>query len=149
MGSPLNELSSDALDHIERARARETRRAERRELLSELAVGIVFVLAASAMTLVWPDAGVAWGTGVLLVGIYSVLQRIGFEVGEGVTTPVQLAFVPMLLLLPPALVPLAVLSAQLPATLVKVLRRQAAPQRLLLPVADSAFSVAPAIVVAL
>jgi diguanylate cyclase (GGDEF)-like protein/PAS domain S-box-containing protein len=149
MGSPLNELSSDALDHIERARARETRRAERRELLSELAVGIAFVVAAAAMTLVWPDAQVAWGTGLILVAIYSVLQRIGFEVGEGVTTPVQLAFIPMLLLLPPALVPLAVLAAQLPATLVKVLRRQVAPQRLLLPVADSAFSVAPAIVVAL
>src|SRR4051794_32134634 len=120
MGSPLNELSSDALDHIERARARETRRAERRELLTELAVGILFVLAAAATALVWPGVDVAWGTGVLLVAIYAVLLRVGFEVGEGVTTPVQLAFIPMLLLLPPALVPLAVLGAQLPATLVKV-----------------------------
>ena len=43
-----------------------------------------------------------------------VLVRIEFEVGEGHTRPVQLAFVPMLVLLPPGLVPLAVLAAHLP-----------------------------------
>ena len=149
MGSSLKELSSDALDHIEQARARATRQAERRELLTEVGVGIAFVLAACAITVLRPDGWSAWGTGLLLVLIYAVLRRIHFEVGEGVTTPVQLAFVPMLVLLPPGLVPVAVLAAQLPATLVKVVRRQEPPQRLLLPVADSAFSVAPALVMLL
>src|SRR4051812_48837883 len=149
MGSSLNELSSDALEHIEQARARATRRAERREMLTELGVGLAFVLASCSITMVWPDGRSAWGTGLLLVLVYSILRRIHFEVGEGVTTPVQLAFVPMLVLLPPGLVPVAVLAAQLPATLVKVVRREAPPQRLLLPVADSAFSVAPALVMLL
>src|SRR4051812_12913829 len=102
MGSPLNELSPDALDHIERARARERQRGERRELLTEVAVGLLFVLSAGLLALTSPHTG-AWGTALLLVVVYHVLLRVSFEVGEGVTTPVQLAYVPMLLLLPPAL----------------------------------------------
>src|SRR4051812_24388297 len=122
MGSSLNELSLEALDHIERARAREHRRAERRELLTELAVSAVFVLAAVALYGLGPDGRAGWGTGLLLVAIYGVLMRIGFEVGEGTTSPVQLAFIPMLLLLPPGLIPVAVLAAQVPGTLGKVVR---------------------------
>ena len=69
MGSPLNELSNEALDHIERARAREHRRAERRELLTELVVSIVFVLAAVALEVAWPGGRAGWGPGLLVVAI--------------------------------------------------------------------------------
>ena len=101
MGPALNELSAEALDHIEQARARAHRRAERRELLTELVVSVVFVLAAVALSMLWPDGRAGWGTAVLLVAIYQVLLRVRFEIGEGTTTPVQLAFIPMLVLLPP------------------------------------------------
>ena len=114
MGPALNELSAEALDHIEQARARAHRRAERRELLTELVVSVVFVLAAVALSMLWPDGRAGWGTAVLLVAIYQVLLRVRFEIGEGTTSPVQLAFIPMLVLLPPGLIPLAVLAAQMP-----------------------------------
>ena len=149
MGPALNELSAEALDHIEQARARAHRRAERREQLTELVVSVVFALAAVALSILWSDGRAGWGTAVLLVAIYHVLLRVRFEIGEGTTSPVQLAFIPMLVLLPPGLIPLAVLAAQVPATLVKVLRREAPPQRLVLPIGDSAFSVLPALVMGL
>jgi diguanylate cyclase (GGDEF)-like protein/PAS domain S-box-containing protein len=149
MGPTLNELSPEALDHIERARARAHRRAERRELLTELGVAIGFVLAAAALAVLWPDGRAGWGTGVLLVAIYSVLLRVGFEVGEGTTSPVQLAFIPMLVLLPPGLIPLAVLAGQAPKSLIKVARRQIPPQRLVLTIGDAAFCLLPALVVGL
>ncbi len=149
MGPTLNELSPEALEHIERARARAHRRAERRELLTELAVSIVFALSAIALAVAWPEGRAGWGTGVLLVAIYGVLLRISFEIGEGSTSPVQLAFIPMLVLLPPGLIPLVVLAGQMPKTLLRVLRRQVPPQRLVLTVGDSAFSVVPALVMGL
>src|SRR4051812_35282613 len=149
MGPQLNELSPEALDHIERARARAHRRAERRELLTELLVSIVFLAGATALAVLWPQGRAGWGMAVLLVALYGVLLRIAFEIGEGTTSPVQLAFIPMLVLLPPGLIPLAVLAGQTPKSLVKVLRRQVPPQRLVLTIGDASFSVLPALVVGL
>jgi diguanylate cyclase (GGDEF)-like protein/PAS domain S-box-containing protein len=149
MGPQLNELSPEALDHIERARSRTHRQAERRELLTELLVGIVFVSAAAVLAVLWPEGRAGWGTALLLVAIYAVLLRISFEIGEGTTSPVQLAFIPMLVLLAPGLIPLAVLAGQLPKTLLKVLRRQAPPQWIVLSIGDAAFCILPALVVGL
>jgi diguanylate cyclase (GGDEF)-like protein/PAS domain S-box-containing protein len=149
MGPTLNELSPEALDHIEQARARAHRRAERRELLTELGVSVAFALSALVLAVLYPDGRAGWGTGVLLVAVYALLLSISFEVGEGTTSPVQLAFVPMLVLLPPGLIPLAVLAGQAPKSLIKVVRLHAPPQRLVLMVGDAAFSVLPALVVGL
>src|SRR5690242_9474788 len=141
MASRLEDLS---IDQIEQARARESARAERRELLTELSVAVVFVLAAVALALAAP--GGAWGLTVWLTLVLGVLVLIEFEVGEGNGRPIALALIPMLVLLPPQVVPLAVLIAHLPRTLVRVARRQARPMRLLLAVADSSFILAPALV---
>ena len=62
-----------------------------------------------------PHTRGGWGTLLWLAGLCAVLVRIEFEVGEGHTRPVQLIFVPMLLVLSPGLVPLAILLAHLPA----------------------------------
>src|SRR4051794_24075807 len=148
MAARLDELSAGEIDQIERARARASRHAERRELLTELAVGVAFVVAAVAMAVYIPHDRADWGVFVWLAAICAVLVRIEFEVGEGNTRPVQLGFVPLLLLVSPGLVPLAVMFAYLPVRLVRVLRRRIPPQRLLLPIADSSFAVAPALVMA-
>src|SRR5690242_18663507 len=102
-------LDDLALDHIEQARARAASRAERRELLTELAVALTFVIAAVALAGAHraPD----WGLTALLTAILGVLVLIEFEVGEGNTRPIHLAIVPMLVLLDPGIVPLAVLAA--------------------------------------
>src|SRR4051794_34356325 len=133
-------LDDLALDHIEQARARAAARAERRELLTELTVALVFVAAAVALAVT--GRGPDWALTAILTGILGVLVLIEFEVGEGNTRPIHLAIVPMLVLLEPGIVPLAVLAAHLPRTLVKVVSRNAPPARLLLPVADCSFILA-------
>ncbi len=148
MGARLDELSAEEIDRIEQSRARPSWRMERRELLTELCVSVLFVLGASAMAiLLWRAPG-SWGTLVWLSALCALLVQIEFEVGEGRTRPIQLVFVPMLLLLSPGLLPLAIVLAHLPRTLYRVVRRRAPLERLLLPVADSSFSLAPALVVA-
>ena len=81
-------------------------RAERRELACEFAFALLFLVAASVMALWLPRTRGGVGTLAWLTLICAVLARIEFEVGEGHTRPIQLVFVPMLLLLSPGLVPL-------------------------------------------
>ena len=147
MASRFDELSADEIDHIERSRARETGRTARRELLTESAVSGLFVLSALAMAIFLPHDGAGLMTAAWLAVICAVLVRIEFEVGEGRTHPLQLAFVPMLLLLSPGAIPLVVLCAHLAAMIPKVVRQRLPARRLLLSVADSSFSLAPALVI--
>src|SRR4051812_25171851 len=100
-------LDDFAIDHIELARARAAARAERRELLTEFAVAFVFAVAAFALAAGSPAPD--WALLAGLTGVLSVLVLIDFEVGEGNTGPIHLAIVPMLVLLEPGVVPLAVL----------------------------------------
>src|SRR3954454_20643397 len=139
-------LDDLAIDHIEQARARASACAERRELLTEFGVAAVVVVLAAALALCAGD--VPWGPAAWLTGLLGVLVLIEFEVGEGNTRPIQLAIVPMLVLLDPGIVPLAVLAAHLPRTLVKVVSGKARPTRLLLAIADCSFILAPALVFA-
>jgi diguanylate cyclase (GGDEF)-like protein/PAS domain S-box-containing protein len=144
MATRLDQPAAGELDHIEQARVR----ASRRELLTEFSVSLVFVVAAVAMAVVLPGTRGGWGMLCWLAALCAVLVRIEFEVGEGHTRPVQLVFIPMLLLLSPGLVPLAILLAHLPTPLLRMLRREVPPQRLLLPIADSSFALTPALVMA-
>src|SRR5689334_16707536 len=113
-------LDDFAIDHIEQARARAAARAERRELATELAVALSFVVAAVALLL--SATSVDWTLTVWLSALLGVLALIEFEVGEGNTGPIHLALVPMLVLLDPAVVPIAVLAAHLPRDVFKVVR---------------------------
>ena len=61
-----------------------------------------------------PHARGSWVTLLWLAGLCAVLVRIEFEVGEGRTRPVQLVFVPMLLLLPAGGDPARVVLRPLP-----------------------------------
>ena len=146
MASRLDQLSAGELEHIEQARLRAQRRAERRELVTEYSVSLAFIATALAGALWLPHERGSWGTLLWLAGLCAVLVRVEFEVGEGRTRPVQLIFVPMLLVLSPGLIPLAILLAHLPAPIVKVLRGEWPAQRLVLISADSWFAVAPAAV---
>ena len=86
--------------------------ARLRELTTEGALSGLFLVAALAMAFLLPRSApldlplAAW-----LVGLCCVVLLIEFEVGAGRTRPVQLVLLPMLLLLPPALVPLLVAAA--------------------------------------
>jgi diguanylate cyclase (GGDEF)-like protein len=80
-----------------------------RERLAGVASGGTFAVVAVALAVVpgigsWPAAWVV----LLFVGVYALFSHIEFEVGPGSAIPAQLVLVPMLFVLPPAVVPLAV-----------------------------------------
>jgi diguanylate cyclase (GGDEF)-like protein/PAS domain S-box-containing protein len=145
----LTALSDEQVGKIEAARARKKRRAERRELATEAAVGVSFVAVAAAMWLLLPHPPLDGALAAWLVAICAILVRVEFEVGEGSTRPVQLAVMPMLLLLPPAAAPLLFALAHLAARLPDVICGRVPAHRALLVIGDSWFVVAPALVLAL
>jgi PAS domain-containing protein len=119
-----------------------------RERRTEAVAAGLFVLVALAMAAAIAghfDDGVTAG---LLVLCYALLRRVRFQLGPGLIRPTQLAFVPMAFLTPapwlPALVGLASVLGELP----DVLRRRAPLERVLVVLADSWYSVGPALVIA-
>jgi HD-GYP domain-containing protein (c-di-GMP phosphodiesterase class II) len=61
------------------------------------------VAAALAIWIAAPPRHVPWLIAILLVLAYAASSRVRFEVGAGSAAPTQLAFAPMMVLLPPAL----------------------------------------------
>ncbi|MGH2968525.1 MAG: diguanylate cyclase domain-containing protein [Solirubrobacteraceae bacterium] len=149
-GAGADRLSPEIANLIESARERAESGADRRERRTELGVSAAFACVATAMALALPHrsalspASAAW-----LLAICVVLLRIEFEVGEGRTRPVQLVLAPMLVLLPAPVVPLVVAVAHLLAGLPDIAARRVKAERAILSVANSWFSVGPALVVSL
>ena len=117
------------------------------EYRAELAVGLPFLAAALALALLG-DSGTALqaGPAVALVLSYAVLSRVRFHAGVGHTVPTQLAFVPMLFLLPTQLVPLLVLLGMLVGNLPDYARGVLHPGRALMLPGDAWHAIGPAAV---
>jgi putative nucleotidyltransferase with HDIG domain len=117
-----------------------------RERVAEAAMAIALFLAVIGLTLVAPapvgplDAGVI----VIFVVAYAVAHRVRFSVGGGMASPTQLVFMPMLLALPVAIVPLLVAAALVIARLPEYVARKSHPDRVLLHFGDAWFAVGPA-----
>jgi diguanylate cyclase (GGDEF)-like protein len=94
---------------VDQARARRGRHLNRREAWTALLTSGSFLAAAGAFALLADSAREfpALTAGVLIVA-FAVFSRCEFELGSGSAVPTQLAFVPMLFLLPLPLVPLCV-----------------------------------------
>jgi putative nucleotidyltransferase with HDIG domain len=86
---------------------------------------------------------------VLLVLAFLAAKEIRFVIGAGYTVPTQLVFVPMVFLLPTPLVPLIVMAGSLAGTAAGVLSGRKHVDRLLVAPVDSAFVVAPVLVLLL
>src|SRR3954447_7894252 len=140
----LGGLAPVQVEAIDTARSR---RVGARELVAESVTAAAFLAAAVTF---WASAGFpAPGLTALALGlICAVLLRIRFEVGEGITHPVVLAFVARLLLLPPASVPLVFAAAQAAARLPEVALGRSPGYRMIFAIGDSWFAIAPALVVA-
>ena len=78
----------------------------------------------------------------------AVAVHVPFAVGDGYTVPTQLAFVPLLFTLPPALVPPAVVLALVVARVPAVAAGRWPASRLLLVPGDAWFAIGPAVVLA-
>jgi len=126
-------------------------RAGRRELTVETIAAVSFLalavpLALPAMASRAFDPGLA----LLLVGLFAIASRaIRFPIGAGYVVPSYLVLVPMLLLLPPATVPLLAAVGMVGGTLVRVAAGRATPEQLLFSIPDAWHAVGPALVLML
>jgi diguanylate cyclase (GGDEF)-like protein len=124
-----------------------SRGVDRRELLTEVVAGLLFGLGSLALLLV-PGAlsGFDVATAVVLVALYTLVSRVEFPVGAGYVFPSQLVLVPMLVLLPPAVVPLLVAAGLVLARLTDLVRRRGSALRLLFAIPDAWHALGPALV---
>jgi len=135
-----------SLDDTEEARARRLAPLERRDLAVQACVAALFLAAAALLAAIGGGEPVHVPDLVLLVVAMAGLGRVEFEIGSGFTVPTQLMFVPMLFVLPPAVVPPAVASALLLDRIQAVVLGHWHPQRLVTALADAWFAIGPAFV---
>jgi len=106
---------------------------------------VLFLLAAALMgrlEFVYTPKHGSW----LNMAAAALMGRLEFEIGSGFTVPTQLVFVPMLFVLPPAIVPVIVAAAIALDRIPDVLSGRLHPQRLIGVLADAWFAVGPAAV---
>jgi HD-GYP domain-containing protein (c-di-GMP phosphodiesterase class II) len=89
------------------------------------------------------------GLAAALVLACAIAYRVRFHDGAGYAIPTQLVLVPMLLLLPPATVPLLVAAGMTISNIVRALQGDLHGQRIALSLGDAAHAIAPALVLAL
>jgi diguanylate cyclase (GGDEF)-like protein len=120
------------------------RRLSPRELRVELVLaGVVVGAGAAVAALVASDRPAAVGVLALCVLAYAVATRVPLYAGAGCALPTQLAFVPMLFLLPLPAVPLAVVAGCCLGATVDVLPGRERPEHLITAVADAGYALAP------
>ena len=145
-------MSVEALNEPERLRvsyAREVTGLAWSEKRAELAAGGGFLLAAVALALtVQPERQFAPGIAAMYVLALAVASRARFDFGAGFTVPTQIVFVAMLCALPVEYVPLLTALALAVGTAPDVVRRTIRPERVLVTLGNSWFSLGPALVFA-
>jgi HD-GYP domain-containing protein (c-di-GMP phosphodiesterase class II) len=134
---------------FEAASTRKAAPLSMRELRVDGLLGALLLVAVAAIALVAPSERSLSPLGaVALVCAFALTQRIQFDAGTGYTVPSQLVFIPMLVIAPPALVPLLVAASFLVGRLPRYLRGDVHPSRLVFILADSIYAVGPAVVIA-
>jgi hypothetical protein len=121
---------------------------QRPDLIVQALVATLFVVACAALIALGFEGPVDLVDLVLLVAVAAVLGRLEFEIGSGFASPIQLVFIPMLFVLPPAIVPPAFAAALVLDRIPAVLTRRSHPRLLLTALGDAWFAIGPAIVFA-
>jgi putative nucleotidyltransferase with HDIG domain len=133
-----------SLEETEHARARSLEPMGRREFAAQALTAALFLVAAGLLVASAGQIDVDLPDLALLVLALAALGRLEFDFGSGFTTPTQLVFVPMLFVLEPAVVPLAVAAAYALDRLPAVLRGHWHPHRLLFVLGDAWYAIGPA-----
>ena len=127
-----------------------SRRTTKRELRAEVAAGALFLVCAGALALTSTDwSAFDPGLAALLVVLYGLMSRIEFPMGAGFAVPSYLVLVPMLVLLPPATVPLLTAAGLLLGAFGQWVLRRGAADRIVFAVPDAWHSLGPAVVLVL
>ena len=143
-------LDPDVETLLGQFREKRSRRLFAHELTGELLAAIAFVLAATALALAHPAApAFSWPLALTLTAMYALGSRVRFEVSSCHTDASQLALVPALLLLPPAVVPVIAVLGYLLGEAPEYIRGKKHPERVVVSIANSWYAIGPAAVVAL
>jgi diguanylate cyclase (GGDEF)-like protein len=135
-------LLADARPHVVRGLSLRERRVEALLALAVLGAGAAAAAFATSERSLSP-----WAL-VLCVLTYAVASRVPLYAGAGCALPTQLAFVPMLFVLPLPAVPLAVAAGCCLGAAADVLARRHHADRLLTATADAGYALAPVAVLA-
>lgn len=124
--------------------------SERRELGTQVAAAGAFVLAGGLLAVLAPwHKSLTPGTALVTLVAYVIVERVKFPVAGGWSYPTMLVFVPMLFVLPTAIVPLFAMVAILLGSVPGILRGKTPLTRLPANAADAWFSLGPALVLVL
>jgi putative nucleotidyltransferase with HDIG domain len=145
-----SELSPAVQEILEEFEASLATPLSRREVVAETINVVLWVAAAAALALFLPaERGVSWHVVVALIAAQAVMTQVKFEVGNGYGLATELSFIPMLLLLPAGLVPVAVLAGAVLGDVPRYLRREINVKRSLQTPGDCWYAIGPALVVGL
>ncbi len=141
------ELSYLDLQAAERAQRMEAAdHTPARELIGEFALSGVFAVGAITLLIIGPlEVAHPWIL-ALLWCTFAVTSRIGFPIERNIAIPTQLVLFPMLMLGPPALVPVLVVTAIAAAALAAAIYRGGSRKRVLTAGGDALHSIGPAAV---
>ena len=140
-------LDGAAQELLRQGRPRRGLSLKDRERFVESLVSAVVGLAAAALVVAYPPSGSEWApTAIALTAAFALLYRIKYHLGAVYTVPTELALVPMLLLLPPAIVPALTVAGYVGATIPDYLTGRTRWGRGLLDVGNAAHALGPALV---
>ena len=142
------EADPDGHARLERSRARLLLAPAGREDRVERLAAALFLIAVATFLVAMPP-GSGWLAAIAFLSLaYAVCLAVEFEVGTGYTVPTLLVFVPMLFLLPPAVVPVAVVAGHLAIYLFNVARGRRHPARFIVVFGQSWHALGAALVFA-
>jgi HD-GYP domain-containing protein (c-di-GMP phosphodiesterase class II) len=143
--------SPDAEALLVAGEARGRRHARRRrELLTQGIAAATFLVSAVLLAEIAPwERSLSVSTLALVLAVWIVIERVKFPVAGGFTAPTMLIFVPALFVLPTPIVPLVAALALLVSDLPEILRASAQATTVLRIVADSWYTMGPALVIVL
>jgi putative nucleotidyltransferase with HDIG domain len=149
MGDTLVEDDPQVEALLREAAPRAVRPLPARERASEAFMGLLLLAACWALLALAPRGPELELSRVLVLGAaFVAAHRVRFSIGGGMMAPSQLVLIPMLLLLPAAVVPALVAVSLLVARLPEYLTGRAHPDRVLLHFADAVYALGPAAVIA-
>jgi putative nucleotidyltransferase with HDIG domain len=135
-------------DSVRRTRSQRPEGLTDRELVTETASGGLLIIAVVALLEIAKPGHVPLGATIVLLLTFIVLSRFEFETGTGYALPTQLAFVPMLFVLPPAVAPALVAAGRLVSGVPDFATGRLARDRAITRLGDSWYAFGPAVVLA-
>ncbi len=123
-------------------------RTPHRQLVTELTAAALFLVCAACVSVLFaPSRPFSWTALLATSAVFAAAQRVKFPVASGWTWPTQLAFVPMVFLLPLWLVPFLVAALRVLDLMPRLIRGSASGFQSVVKIADCWYTLAPVLVV--